>query len=258
MGRPIKNNADYFTHDADMRNDAKVKAIRRKFDLAGYAVYCMVIEFITDSDFFQFKNDAVNIEIIAGDFDCDPDLLTSVLQYCIQLDLFQMTETGYVKCKTLENRMQALLSKRKRDRFDIIADDNTQSKVKESKVKNSTEKQSAESAGDKNSFEEVTEQKTALNPVVDLEKKLTVALDELYIDQEKLKWKEIDFDFELTAFQNKVRGSPDHYRNHDTGGIRLALQSQLRNAKPKKHAANKGTSTGISTQAGGRDYSERL
>ena len=29
MARPIKNNADYFPHDADMRNDPRVKAQKK-------------------------------------------------------------------------------------------------------------------------------------------------------------------------------------------------------------------------------------
>lgn len=69
---------------------------------------------------------------------------------------------------------------------------------------------------------------------LDIELKLKESLDEIYLDQEKMKWPHIDFDFEVEAFKNKVRGSPDHYRNHDTGGIKLALQSQLRNAKRKQ------------------------
>jgi hypothetical protein len=33
MARPLKNNADYFPHDNDMRNDEKILALRRKFGL---------------------------------------------------------------------------------------------------------------------------------------------------------------------------------------------------------------------------------
>lgn len=73
--------------------------------------------------------------------------------------------------------------------------------------------------------------------------KLKGAFDEIYIEQQRPKWKTKDFDFELNAFKEKVRGSPDHYRNHDTGGIRLAFQSQLRYAKDKKDV-NRQTNKG--------------
>lgn len=56
-------------------------------------------------------------------------------------------------------------------------------------------------------------------------------LDEIYLDGQRVKWTHINFDFELNAFREKVRGSPDDYRDHDTNGIRKAFQYQLRNAK---------------------------
>lgn len=143
MARPIKNNADYFPHDADMRNDPKVKAVRRKFGLDGYAIYSMLIEFLTDSEYFEFKNDSLTIEIIAGDFDIAPEKLTEIINYCIQIDLLQVAaKTKIVSCKSLDKRLEPLLSKRKRDRIEVIADDNTQSKVKESKVNKNKEKES--------------------------------------------------------------------------------------------------------------------
>lgn len=143
MARPIKNNADYFPHDADMRNDPRVKALRRKFGIEGYGVYCMLIELLADSDFFQFKNDSMNIEIVAGDFDIEPDKLTSILFYLNQIDLIQLDAgTNLIKCKSLDNRLDPLLSKRKRDRNEVIDSDNTQSKGEESIVDESKPKQS--------------------------------------------------------------------------------------------------------------------
>ena len=47
MARPKKNNADYFPHDADMRNDPKIRALRRKFGLKGYAIWNMFLESLT-------------------------------------------------------------------------------------------------------------------------------------------------------------------------------------------------------------------
>lgn len=65
----------------------------------------------------------------------------------------------------------------------------------------------------------------------EVELKLKGAFDEIYLDQQKMKWPHLDFMFEFRAFCEKVRGSPGHYAKHDTDGLRLALQSQLRNAK---------------------------
>ena len=70
---------------------------------------------------------------------------------------------------------------------------------------------------------------------IDIENKLNSALDEIYVEGQAMKWKHVNFILELNSFKEKVRGSPDHYRNHDSGGIRLAFQSQLRNAKHKNN-----------------------
>lgn len=146
MARPIKNNADYFPHDADMRNDPRIKALRRKFGIEGYGVYSMLLEFLTDSDYFEFKNDSLSLELVAGDFDIETDKLVSIIQYCFQLDLFQLDAiTNIISCKSLDKRLEPLLSKRKRDRTEVIASDNTQSRVEESKVdKSKAEKKKAD------------------------------------------------------------------------------------------------------------------
>lgn len=73
----------------------------------------------------------------------------------------------------------------------------------------------------------------------EIEIKLKGAFDEIYLEAQKMKWPHLDFMFEFRAFCEKVRGSPDHYQNHDTSGLRLALQSQLRNSKGKVNGHTK-------------------
>lgn len=91
---------------------------------------------------------------------------------------------------------------------------------------------------------------------IDIDNKLNSALDEIYIEQQKPKWKHIDFDFQVESFKEKVRGSPEFYKDHETSGIRLALQHQLRNAKRNDWKSNKGK-TGANQSFSG-DYSEPL
>lgn len=76
---------------------------------------------------------------------------------------------------------------------------------------------------------------------IDIDNTINRALDEIYLDQQKPKWPHIEFDFEVNSFKEKVRGSPEHYRNHDSSGLRLAFQSQLRNAKKKFNGTDKQT-----------------
>lgn len=145
MGRPIKDNADYFTHDADMRDDPKIKALRRKYNVAGYGVWCMLLEAITDSDNFILKLD---LEIVAGDFGIEPDYLTEVVEYCVKLGLLNWDkQSNTVWSKTMNERFSGLLSKRKRERGEfpsaktpepkVSVNGSAQSRVEESKAENS-------------------------------------------------------------------------------------------------------------------------
>ncbi len=67
----------------------------------------------------------------------------------------------------------------------------------------------------------------------DIELNIKGAFDEIYLEQQKMKWAHLNFDFEFITFCEKVRGSPEHYKSHESSGLRLALQSQLRNSKGK-------------------------
>jgi hypothetical protein len=166
MARPIKNNADYFPHDKDMRNDPKILAVRRKFGIKGYAVYNMIIELLTDSEGFEIEFTEINIALISGDFQIEPDLLTEVIGYCEFLQLLNFKkrnvrkrEAGFLYCKELNHRMEPLLEKRSRQRKwldskekKVIDSDNTvkkklstaitpQSKGKEKREEESTVKE---------------------------------------------------------------------------------------------------------------------
>jgi hypothetical protein len=149
MARPKKHNADYFSHDCDMRNDAKIKALRRKFGLVGYAVYNMLLEHLTNCDHFKFECTNLNIELLAGDFDMEPDLLLEIIDYLEQLTLISR-ESEFLFSDKLIERFEGLLRKRtqkphkkgvcaaetpKKEVSDV---ENPQSKVKYSKVNNTS------------------------------------------------------------------------------------------------------------------------
>jgi len=149
MARPKKDNADYFSHDADMRNDAKIKAIRRKFGIEGYGVYLMLLEILTDKDFFKVGWDALNIELISADIEIDANKLKEIVNYLVDILKMFTIEDDLLYCEKLISRFDSLLSKRKRDvkpkskelstsktpKKEITIIENPQSKVKESKVK---------------------------------------------------------------------------------------------------------------------------
>lgn len=69
-----------------------------------------------------------------------------------------------------------------------------------------------------------------VNEIID--NKIKESFDEIYLQQEKMKWPWLDFEFQFKSFCSKVRGSPEVYRDHDS--LRLALQKQLRTAPKQK------------------------
>lgn len=136
MARPKKDNADYFPHEADMRNDDRIKALRKKHKLEGYAIWNMIIEYLTSKDHFQFEYTEFTLEIMAGDFDADVNQIQEVISYCLTLGLLQQID-GFIQCKRLENGLEPLLSKRERDRVRVSASENPQRRVEKSKGKKS-------------------------------------------------------------------------------------------------------------------------
>lgn len=117
MGRPLKSNYDYFRHDADMRNDLKVRALRARFSHTGYAVWCYMLEMLTDAEDFEYEVSELNLELLAGDFDVSPLNLREILNYCCTLGLLQRSED---ECRIYsaahKARMARQIRKRQYDR----------------------------------------------------------------------------------------------------------------------------------------------
>lgn len=137
MARPKKENADYHTHDKEMRNDPKIRALRRKYKHEGYSVYNMMLEVLTGSDNWKYSWNSLNIELLSGDFDSEN--VAEIINYCIKpLGLFTI-ENGEIFSLQHQKRFIPLLNKRKRDINVVIATENPQSKVKYSIVEESKE-----------------------------------------------------------------------------------------------------------------------
>jgi hypothetical protein len=148
MGRKTKNNADYFSHDNDMRNDEKIRAVRRAFGHAGYSVWNMLLEKLCKASDFTLKYSDGNVELWSGDFEVDPDQLGKIIDYFLKVGLIVHLD-GMIFSVNMIERFSGLLDKRNRskERFlsqkstiNSISDGrSTQSKVKYSKVKKSKE-----------------------------------------------------------------------------------------------------------------------
>lgn len=113
MARPKKNNADYFSHESEMRNDVKIKALRRKFSHTGYAVWNYLLEVLTDAEGFSIRWEELDIELYAADFDLDTTELTDIVNYCIKLGLLQISN-NMLYCDNLTSSFEGLMNKRGR------------------------------------------------------------------------------------------------------------------------------------------------
>lgn len=159
MARPIKNYCDYFTHDRDMRNHRKVKALRNKFGVTGYAIWSMLLEYLTGADGNEFENSEHELELISGDFGIPVEDISDVLNYCIKLEML-FDKEGFIHSESLDERLSVVYEKRKvakdfskkqyrkngkfitnkTEPSGVLMETMPQSKVKKSKVKKTIKK----------------------------------------------------------------------------------------------------------------------
>jgi hypothetical protein len=171
MARPRKDNADYFSHDNNMRNDTKILALRTKFGNKGYAIWNMLLEVLTDAEEFKIELSKLDYELLAGDFRVDTEELKEVVKYLVEIRLLTKEYDAQIYySENLIKRLKPVMDKRVRAReqseqqirqkdgtFGGFSGNNTeqpavsvsetpQSKVKESKGKESKVKTSEPSS----------------------------------------------------------------------------------------------------------------
>jgi len=115
LGRPRKNTALWYKHDNNMRKDNRIIDLRRRYGLEGYAIYNMLIEVLIDTDFYAYEYTEHSAEELSKDFGIDKNRLIEIINYCINDKLFFIKD-GFLRNKTLEDRLVALDMKRNRDR----------------------------------------------------------------------------------------------------------------------------------------------
>jgi hypothetical protein len=112
MARPYKKNADYFPHDANMRNDKRIKSLRAKFDFKGYAIFMMLLEDLTSSDHFRVEVKDITYELMSLDYGVSEDELKGIIDYCIKVDLIQMKDQ-YLQSRDLNEGLHPLMTRRR-------------------------------------------------------------------------------------------------------------------------------------------------
>lgn len=114
MARPIKNSCDYFPHDSGMRNHVKVKAIRNKFT-NGYAIWAMILEYLTGCDGCEFEKSEIQFELLAGDFGFDSKEISELIEYCLKIEIL-FEKNGFIFSESLNERLAPVFEKRNKSK----------------------------------------------------------------------------------------------------------------------------------------------
>lgn len=157
MARPLKNSADWFSHDAYASEDERLMRLESRYGIAGYGVFFKLIELLTVSDDFEIREpDEWWYSMYAHKWHVKEAAMKDIFKAMIELSLIRL-ENGKIYSKSLKQRMEPLLQKREKDRVNkstrvfaaktpvsvaitpIIDTENAQSKVKESKGEKSTD-----------------------------------------------------------------------------------------------------------------------
>lgn len=108
-----------------MRNDVKVRALRKKFGLAGYAVWCFLLELLTDADYFRVQFGAIDRELLAIDFNVEVADLEAIVAYCCTIGLL-VNEGDTLYSPALTERLGGVLGKRESTRQTYKSEKNEQ------------------------------------------------------------------------------------------------------------------------------------
>jgi hypothetical protein len=88
MARQVKAGLDYFSHDVDMLQDKKIRLIKAKHGLVGYAVYLRLLEELYRENGYYLQIDEDFNILFSGDNNIDLNDYINVLNDCINKNLF--------------------------------------------------------------------------------------------------------------------------------------------------------------------------
>lgn len=113
MGRPVKNNADYFPHFTTMRNHRKVKALRNRFgQVQGYAFWCMICEYLTDQEGNMMENSDLELEMFSAELGVSVTETREMLSFCHRIKLLFTNEANFIYSESLNALLAPVYEKR--------------------------------------------------------------------------------------------------------------------------------------------------
>ena len=117
VGRNQKNNADYFSHDADASTDEKLVYLESIFGHTGYALYFKFLECMTRADDFKLKWDEIKKAVYAAKFSVSVTEIEQFVTECCRDEIKAfVVEDGHIYSPGLIKRFSALIAKREYNR----------------------------------------------------------------------------------------------------------------------------------------------
>lgn len=120
MARKHKIGIDYFSHDVDMLQDKKVKLLKAKFGLVGYAVYNRLLEEIYRDKGYFLKIDEDFTLLFCDESKIDYEKFIVILNECIDKELFNkeiFEEFNIITSKRIQINYMEATKRRSRVEF---------------------------------------------------------------------------------------------------------------------------------------------
>lgn len=102
MARPEKDGLEYFSHDVDMFEDTKIKFLKTKHGLLGYAVYNRLLEMIYRGQGYFVHFTDRDIILFADENKMDTSFCQQIIMDCLEENLFN--KALYDEYKILTSR----------------------------------------------------------------------------------------------------------------------------------------------------------
>lgn len=117
VGRNQRNNADYFSHDADASADEKIVYLESIFGHTGYALYFKFLECMTRAENFMIKWDDIKKAVYAAKFSVSVTEIDQFVTECCrdEIKAFEL-QNGYMYSPGLLKRFEGLIAKREYNR----------------------------------------------------------------------------------------------------------------------------------------------
>ena len=108
----MKDNLPYFSHDNSSHDDPKIIDLFMKHGSKGYGIYWLLLEFMAQDP--KCRIDQKYLEHIAFRFHEEIKDIKSIVNFCIEEDLFKKEENNYIFSKRLRKSKERVINERVR------------------------------------------------------------------------------------------------------------------------------------------------